>query len=242
MKTNKYSIIILTGVLLIILSFFLHNDFNKMLKDNFDILFYNWVGFLTVYSLTIIPLLLILLYFKKFYLAFWLSFLILLFQPFSDGFLWFTSMRFFEYLIHFAGISASVIAYHRFVKTKFKNNIIIFVLAIFYVLFLLLFSISSPNLDNNYSILLLAIVGYAIFISVKYYDFKAVQKFIIAYYILVFILLTFNMRCNIEYISDIGFVNWNINNLLNRCDSFYCWGIGAIMINYAMVLKIKSMT
>jgi hypothetical protein len=243
MKTDKQNLLLLFGTLLIGFSFLIPNEFNRMMKVHlFEMMINNAIGFLSIYAFILIPLIYALLYFKKIDTALWISFVLLVFQLFSVGFRYLLAMKWYEYLINAIGVSIVILAFNRFNRTRFQNNIIFLTLSILYVLGLILFVIIGTNFDNGYSILLYAIVGYILHQLIKFLAYKRIKMFVFLFYLISLLLLTLNFNCNIEFVSDMGIVNWSIKNLTSRCSSFYCWGIGAIMINYAMILKYQKTT
>lgn len=222
-------------------SFIIPNEFNELLKSHFsDLLIYNALGFLSVYALILVPVILGLLYFKRIDFAYWVSFVLLVFQVFVIGFMDLLSMKWNEYLFNVIGISIVVLTYNRFIRSRFQNNVILIGLSILYVLGLILMTIIHYDLDNGYSLILFSVAGYGLHRSIKFVDFKVIKMFVFLFYIISLIFLTINLNCNIEFISDIGTIDWSIKNIASRCSTFYCWGIGAMIINYIMILKISK--
>jgi len=243
MKTDKQNLLLLFGTLLIGFSFLIPNEFNRMMKVHlFEMLINNGIGFLSIYAFMLIPLIYALLYFKKIDIALWISFVLLVFQLFSVGFMYLLAMKWYEYLINALGVTVVILTFNRFNRTRFQNNIIVLTLSILYILGLILFVFIGYNLDCEYSIILYAIAGYILHQLIKSLPFKRIKMFVFLFYLISLLLLTLNYNCNIEFVYDMGIVNWSIKNLTSRCSSFYCWGIGAIMINYAMILKYQKTT
>lgn len=241
MKRHSQNILLLFGIMVIVFSFIIPNEFNELLKSHFsDLLIYNALGFLSVYALILVPLILVLLYLKRIDFAYWVSFVLLVFQVFVNGFMDLLSMKWNEYLFNVIGISIVVMTYNRFIRSRFQNNVILVGLSILYVLGLILMTII--DLDNGYSLILYSVAGYGLHRSIKYVDFKVIKVFVFLFYIISLIFLTINLNCNIEFVSDMGIVNWSLKNIASRCSSFYCWGIGAMIINYIMILKHKRTT
>lgn len=241
MKRHSQNILLLFGIMVIGFSFIIPNEFNELLKSHFsDLLIYNALGFLSVYALILVPVILGLLYFKRIDFAYWVSFVLLVFQVFVIGFMDLLSMKWNEYLFNVIGISIVVLTYNRFIRSRFQNNVILIGLSILYVLGLILMTIIHYDLDNGYSLILFSVAGYGLHRSIKFVDFKVIKMFVFLFYIISLIFLTINLNCNIEFISDIGTIDWSIKNIASRCSTFYCWGIGAMIINYIMILKISK--
>lgn len=241
MKTDKQNLLLLFGTLLIGFSFLIPNEFNRMMKVYlFEMLINNAIGFLSIYAFMLIPLIYVLLYFKKIEIALWISFVLLVFQLFSVGFMCLLAMKWYEYLTNAIGVTVVILAFNRFNRTRFQNNIIVLTLSILYVLGSILIGYIGYTFDNEHSIILYAIAGYILHQLIKSLPYKRIKMFVFLFYLISLLLLTLNFNCNIEFVYDMGIVNWSIKNLTSRCSSFYCWGIGAIMINYAMILKYQK--
>jgi hypothetical protein len=242
MKTRTQDILLLLAILIIGLSFFIPNEFNEEIRERFfELVIHNPLGYLALYALVFIPIILYSIYRQRIGLALWISFAFIVFQIFSVGFTHLISMKWYEYLINVFGFGIVLFTYNRLLKTGLKSNIIIFTLSALYIFGLVLTIIIYPDLDSGYSILLYSLIVYFLGRSIKRTNNKAVRFFVLFFYIISFLLLTINFKCNIKFISDMGIANWEVENLLSRCSSFYCWGIGAIMINWIVIIKYKTM-
>ena len=198
----------------------------------------NPLGFVGLYALILIPAIFVLVNLKRIDIAFWLSAVLILFQTFSVGFIEIFALKWYEYMINLLGLSAITIYFQKFYNVNNKIKKTAMAVGIIYCIGILFLSIFNLNLDNYAALILFSLVSFLLLRKIETKKYSIIQ--LSSFYIISLILLTLNLNCNIKFIYDMGMVNWDIENLLLRCNSFYLWILGGMIINTTIFIELRK--
>ncbi|QHT71152.1 hypothetical protein GXP67_33120 [Rhodocytophaga rosea] len=245
-KLHGIDAILVIALLLLSFSFYIPGYFRELMQHESvaDIILFNFFGFTAFYSLLLIPIGLILYFYKKYRISLVLSSILILMQlGLENGIqsIFTGSLGITEYLIHLFGIGL-VLCSFKFLKNDENVNfrILIYTLAITYILFLLFLTLIINSVDEQHPfILTVLLLLFVNDISKKISQ----QKFNGLYFVFTFICLytlTIFGKCNIEFVLDSGIVNWKSDNLFNRCGTYYVWLGFALTIHYCTLYKLRA--
>ncbi len=233
----RNNFLFISGIFLILASYIIPAYYNMFLWDNIKTLIvYNSEALLDVYSLLLIPIV-ILFYLKRSYgYAFWLSYAILLFQMFAMAFRYIYNLFWDEYLVYVSGIIIVVVTFHRSVVLRHRLNVVLFVASCIFVLFLIMLTVFG-SFDKIYFWILYILVSYMFFSLKDKLTYRLFNGMLLAFYFLAFLIMFFNLKCNIKAVLDVGYVDWSVNTIYTNCKSFMLATFVAIVFNYAIVKK-----
>lgn len=231
------------GILLVIFSFILPSDFNSFVSNNFVSLLYNENIVVYFLSFLLIALVIILSILSKYKVAISCSFLFLIIQIFPDVYYYVTTIFVNVLWLHLVFLLLAIANVHLYfskqINTKIKR-----ILSIPFFLIVLLYLAMSffPMLDGFPLFLLFLFITYFLYHSIFNISFKVVRMLFLVYYLLSLGLMFFLLDCNFQIIGDVLSHNWTLKSIWNRCSGFILCTIGAIIINFflLMLLKVKN--
>lgn len=241
MKNRVLHSIMILSLVLIGLSFLIPNEFNDLLLTNPE-LFQNFSFAYSVYSLTLLLVIILLSFFQLNIYAYWISLLFLILQTFNMGLVKLLNLGWIDYLIILVGILIVVMNFYYYSIDKRIKKKLLFGLGVLFIIFIIFSAIGFLHTDNVYSVLIVLFIGALISLLIKRIDFRIVIVLQTIFVVLLLYLMTLNTNCNVRFELDMGFKDWSIKNLYSRCSSFYLWIMSGIIMNYCLVIKLKKAT
>ena len=241
MKNRVLHSIMILSLVLIGLSFLIPNEFNDLLLT-YPELFQNFSFAYSMYSLTLLIVVILLSFFQLDIYAYWISLLFLILQTFNMGIVTLLNLGWIDYLIISVGILIVFMNFYYYSIDKRIKKKLLFGLGALSAIFVLLSVIVYPHADNVYSVLIVLFIGALISLLIKRIDFRIVIILQTIFVFLLLYLMTLNTNCNIRFELDMGFKDWSIKNLYSRCSSFYLWIMSGIIMNYCLLIKLKKAT
>ncbi len=230
------------SIVLFIGAFLLPNEFNTARGLWLNDIRYNFEGYYFIYSLAFIPVAFAFLGFRKYATGFWLSFIVIPFQIFSVAIHDLISMSFLGYFVSIFMIFFVLFAFYQVLKTGFKKNMLLVgVVALYY---LLVFAMSLPfnEPDNGNFLIAYSLASFMVLSLKERISFKLFVICISILYIISFSIMFINLNCNYKFNYDVAVVDWSMITIYERCSTFVFLTLGAIVFNFAIILKWHAET
>ena len=234
MKRYSSKICLIIGTILVIISFLIPSELREFVLSDFHLVLNQVAVFMPMFVLAFIPFVYVFLFYEKYNYAYWISYVLLVYQAFPLGLSLIWGMTWYEYLINTIGILLVLLTYYRLSKTDINENKTLVLFSFVYLALVVLITLAF-GLDEYPALILHFFAGYFVYKSTKKVKFYTLNIFVVIFYTFSLILFVYNNNCNYNY-EEFG-VDWGIINLIDNCNIFFLWIFGVMFINYSVLLK-----
>lgn len=241
-KLNKLDIFIISISIIILIISFVLQGYSK----SYETLKIKEISFLYVmdlYSLALIPILILLFILGKYRITLTLSYFLILslfdlFHPFPYSFIYNTGSAItFSIISILFTIGIYFLSNQKYLWIyKFINNKYFTLGYCVMILFTLYISILVEGMVSLFFYESLLFIG---LLSIIYTQKKRILNYLLLSLSSI-ILLTFYLGCNYRYYADMGFIDFSFKNLCHNCLNNYLWVLSSFLILYITLNKINT--